>query len=420
MKPKTKKIVIVIPCLQGGGAERVATLIANSLTRRNSYSVYLVNLEKGLSYYLDQKVQRIVLTSLDGKENKHKKLIHFPYQLFKLWRTLKKIKPDAVISFMERSSFMLWLLGVENCIYSFRSFQSNHIYKEDTEKSISLLRIFVYNFFIKNAHRKAKLITVVSEQAKWDLVANYNVPKDKIKVIYNPCDIEYISERKTESLEKLGFIFEYPVIINVGRLVKSKGQWWLIRVFSKLKEKFSDLKLVILGDGDLKSYLISLAEDLGMKVYAWNRNILNDNYDIYFLGYQKNPFKFISRAKIFILTSLWEGFPNALVEAMACGVPVISADCKSGPREILAPNTDFLKDAKKPEFAEYGILMPTFEDRFVSAFEPLTEVEKVWVEIISKVLKNEDIRKGYSEKGLKRVYDFHINKVIKDWEKILI
>jgi Glycosyl transferases group 1. len=108
------------------------------------------------------------------------------------------------------------------------------------------------------------------------------------------------------------------------------------------------------------------------------------------------------------------------VEAMACGVPVISSDCRSGPREILAPNTDFNYQTQKPEFAEYGVLMPVFEIKYKTANEPLEEREIMWVETIGTLLNNDNLRKHYSEKAKRRAEDFRIEKIVEEWNRCLI
>jgi glycosyltransferase involved in cell wall biosynthesis len=258
----------------------------------------------------------------------------------------------------------------------------------------------------------------VSHGVKQSLT-NLGLEEEKIKVIYNPYPIDEIRELAKESLEAHEQIFKHPVLITVGRLTKPKGQWYLLRVFKALKEKHKDLKLVILGEGELKNYLVKLSEELGLKTYVWDRDALSESFDVYFLGFQKNPFKFIARSKLFVFSSLWEGFPNALVEAMACSVCVVSSDCRSGPREILAPNTDFNYQTQKPEFVEYGILMPVFDVKYKNAKEPFEEKEMMWVGIIDKLLEDESLRKNYSEKAKQRAEDFRIEKIVQEWKEIL-
>ncbi len=168
-----------------------------------------------------------------------------------------------------------------------------------------------------------------------------------------------------------------------------------------------------------KDYLVKLSEELGLKTYFWGKDELSESFDVYFLGFQQNPFKFIARSKLFVFSSLWEGFGNALVEAMACGVCVVSSDCRSGPREILAPNTDFTYQTKKPEFAEYGIIMPVFDVKYKTANEPLEEKEMMWVETVDRLLEDEGLRKNYSEKAKQSAEDFSIKKILIEWRNII-
>ncbi len=242
---------------------------------------------------------------------------------------------------------------------------------------------------------------------------------EKIITIYNPLDLTEINSKVREPLEHCEKIFNYPVIITSGRLTKQKAQWYLLRIFKELKRSYPELKLVILGDGELKNYLVTLSKELELKTFVGDKNTTSDTFDVYFLGFQKNPFKFIARSKLFVFPSLWEGFGNVLVEAMACGVPVVSSDCRSGPREILAPDTDFEYQTEKPEFAKYGVLMPVFKLKFKKANEPLDEIEKMWVEVISEFLQKENLRQEYAHKAKERATDFDIEKIIEEYRKVL-
>jgi len=168
-----------------------------------------------------------------------------------------------------------------------------------------------------------------------------------------------------------------------------------------------------------KDYLVKLSQERGLKTYVWGKDELSESFDVYFLGFQKNPFKFIAMSKLFVFSSLWEGFGNALVEAMACGVCVVSSDCRSGPREILTPNIDFNYQTQEPEFAEYGVLMPVFEVKYKSAEEPLGEREIMWIETIDRLIEDEGLRKHYSEKAKQRAEDFSIEKTLIEWRNIL-
>ena len=98
---------------------------------------------------------------------------------------------------------------------------------------------------------------------------------------------------------------------------------------------------------------------------------------------------------------------------------VVYSDYRSGPREILAPNTDFNYQTQKPEFAEYGVLMPVSEVKYKSANEPLEEREMMWVETIDKLLEDESLGKNYSEKAKQRAEDFRIEKIVQEWKEVL-
>ena len=148
--------------------------------------------------------------------------------------------------------------------------------------------------------------------------------RNKIEVIHNPIEIKRVQEISCEEVTH-NFFSEYeslPIIIAVGRLTKVKDFSTLIKAFSIVNKKIP-CRLIILGEGELRNELNSLAKDL---------NILNL---ISMPGFVENPYKYMKNSRIFVSSSLWEGFPNGLVEAMACGLHIIATDCEGGSAEIL-------------------------------------------------------------------------------------
>ena len=266
---------------------------------------------------------------------------------------------------------------------------------------------------------KADRIVVPGNGVKEDLEKYFELDHEKIEVVYNGYQKEAIQELSKEVMEELqaGIFSAGNSIISIGRLTKQKGQWHLIRAFSELKRTVPGSKLIILGEGNLRDYLVQLSRDCGNEVYCvWNgEDERIESSDILFLGFQKNPFKYIKRSSLFALPSLWEGLPNIVMEALHCGVPVIASDCRAGPREVLAPETDYRKEATTLEFAEYGILMPEFDGRFYSARDPLTKAEKSWVDVLAMVLTDDALRERYRERSAVRALDFTLERNRKQW-----
>ncbi|MCS7233885.1 MAG: glycosyltransferase [Synergistetes bacterium] len=408
--------LILIPHLGRGGAERVAVNLFKALGFDG-----FITFENLIDYPMPE--EKVFCINSPASQSLFKKFLNLPFRIYRIRKIKKKLKPNLTISLLEPANLynLLTKFPEERIFVSFRSNYTLDILNSPfwgqglTKKVV----VALYKLAFKLIYNKADVLVAASESVKWDMVKNYNIDPYKIKVIYNPIYFDEISLGVREDLGEHCGIFSYPVLITVGRLTKAKGQWYLLRIFKALKCDFPDLKLVILGDGELKGYLVKLSEELNLRTYLWDRDELSSGFDVYFLGFHRNPFKFVSNSALFLFPSLWEGLPNVLVEALACGVPVISSDCRSGPREVLAPDTDFEYQTEVPEFADYGVLMPVFDGSFKGASEPLDDKERMWVDVVKKLLLDEGLRKGYSQKGKERAKDFDIKVIAKKWQEIL-
>lgn len=396
-----KKIAILIGSLSGGGAERVVSNLSLHLNKEIERSIIIYSCEDIVYPYKGELIR--IKPCKRGEVKGWFRKLYYLYKYVNAVRGIKqKCKIQVCISFLLVPNLINILSGSEKRVISVRDY---------TTKNIRGIYGKAYALLIRLFYNNADLIVAVSQGVKTDLINNYNVDGKKVQVIYNPYDIEKIQKLMNEDLhDRYKPIFENQVIISVGRLTHIKGQRNLIRAFSKVKKQNTKAKLVLLGEGELEDELRIIVKKLN----------LDD--DIYFLGFQGNPFQFIHNSSVFVLPSLTEGFPNALVEAMACDIPVISTDCKAGPREILAPDSDYVKKINTIEYAPYGILVPVCDGDGNShdVINPLTPQENILADSIIKLLEDQNLRENYSLMAKKRANDFKIDNIIPHWEKIIL
>lgn len=387
-----KNIAIIVPSLKGGGAERVVSLLSQELSKK--YNLYLIVFDsEEMSFEYGGK-----LIDIDIKS--HSNIFMKTYNVFKRAYRVRKIKKkykiQSSISFLGSANIVNILSRVnEKTIVSIHS-------NLDTEKKIILgsMNKLIYN--------KSDKVIGVSKGIINNLINNYKLSDEKVGYIYNPVNLSNIEQISREEVYCNNVFNQNDfTIVNMGRLTNAKGQWHLIRALSHVKREIRNIKLLILGQGELEDYLRDLVKKVGL------------NNNVVFLGYQKNPFKYIRKTDLFVLSSLYEGFSNAIIEAMACGTPIISTDCRSGPREIIAPGTDIEYKAKDIEYCEYGVLVPVCDGIYYDYNAPLTREEKLLAESIIKLYKDKRLRKHYSDKGKERVKDFDIENIVKEWVELI-
>lgn len=206
--------------------------------------------------------------------------------------------------------------------------------------------------FVKQFYPTADKIIAVSDGVKQDLIDNFYVNKNNIKRIYNPVISNDIQDLSLESVNHNWFNKKkLPVILGVGRLLSQKDWPTLIRSFALL-QNYLEARLIILGEGKQRDYLEELIDIFGLRQY------------VDMPGYVANPYAYMSKADLFVLTSKYEGLGNVIIEALACGCPVVSTNCPSGPAEIL-------------QYGKFGKLLPVgdYESIAYAMFESLIDYQ---------------------------------------------
>ena len=378
---KKTKIIFLLTSLNKGGGERVASEL--SLNLPDWIEITIVLLKNQVSFPYKGK---LVFLNLPIGNSFLSRVYCLFLAMYRFKKITKEERPDYVVSFGAPANAINVLMSKKS-ILRIDSFMSS---------TCKGLEGAINKMLIKLLYNKSEKIISVSKEIADDLINNFGILKDKIEVIYNPIGIQEIHHLAKESLEPAHEeIFKSPVVISMGRLGREKNYRSLVKVFQEVKNKVTEAKLVIMGEGELKQELQRLIKDLD----------LSDS--VYLLGWQENPFKLLAKSKVFVLCSLWEGLPNAILEAMASGLPVISVDCRSGPREILAPKTEASQKAQNIEYEEFGILTPAFG---------VENSEAMLQQAIIKVLTDKRMADDLAKKSHQRAQDFDVRSIIRSWD----
>ena len=402
---KRIRVTCVIYSLKGGGAERCMTDLVNNLEKQG-YDVTLMILEKNTpAYSLSSEIKRIYhppyipyptyalpsslvtseeywyqeiirTRSLQGIRQRFArkvKIIHFYIsflfqrkieRFFPLRKVLQDTEPDVVISFMDITNILvsrsLVVSGIPVIVVERtdpRYYKMPHKWK--------IMRFIFYSF-------TAKVIVQTAEVCNW--FKRYCYPWN-IGFIPNPVFPPNIFDRAS----KPNFFILEKSIIALGNLTDVKRFNLLIDAFAKIASQFPDWQVTILGEGKLRSELEQQIQKLNLE------------QRVYLPGRIKNPTQILHHADLFVLTSEYEGFPNALLEAMSCGVAPISFDCPSGPRAIIRHDID-------------GLLVPS------------GNIEKLSI-AMADLMQHEEKRKQFSQKATKVLERFDSQRIMQLWEQ---
>ncbi|WP_405571302.1 glycosyltransferase [Winogradskyella sp. Asnod2-B02-A] len=369
---------ILIYSLSGGGAERQASYILDYCSK-NNIDVHLILMNTTIKYELPEGLQIHYIEKSDASESGVLKALKIPIIAYKYSRLLKKLKITHSVSLLTRPNFINVIaskltsykfkvitneLAFPTLQYSYKGFQSNF------NKTL-----------IKSLYKKSDMVIGNSEGNAIDLITNFKVPSERMEVVHNPIDLE-----KIYNIEPIDSFFDDKKfnMITLGRLDKGKNHIMLINAIHKLQNPL--LRLYIFGIGPMQEELEQLIEKLDI------------NAQVFLMGFDPNPYKYLKSANLFIFGSNHEGFPNVLLEAMACGLPILSTNCQSGPSEIMKLET--VKDDIM--VTDYGILVPIKNTELMAKG-------------IRYFVNNKAFTEDCKANGKRRIEDFEKDKILKEY-----
>ncbi|NTQ65429.1 glycosyltransferase [Enterococcus faecium] len=361
---KSKKIMFVIPTLGTGGAERVATILANNLSKIYDIEFFVIE-NSNVKRYPINKCVGIKEAGIKVKRgNKFRSIINYIFTFHKqrlaLKNEIKRFSPDIIISFLPKADML---------VYSIKKSKMSWI---SSERNDPMSRSQVERFLLNHIYKRTSVLVCQTKK-----ICEYYLKTGvtRVCVIRNPLILSICQNNTVD--------FEEKFIVSVGRLDKQKNYELLIKAFTraKLNAKFQE-KLYILGDGPHRQKLKKMIYDLNM------------SDEVILLGRKSNVNEYLKNATAFVMSSDYEGLPNALIEAMAMGLPVISTDFYTGAASELI-------DEKN------GLLVPVGD---------IEKMEKAIVEIMKKP---KPILKAMGRVSKKRVIGLDVDSIIKEWARLI-
>ncbi|MGQ9625471.1 MAG: glycosyltransferase [Anaerolineae bacterium] len=362
------RVLFVIPSLEGGGAERACVNLLRHLDRsRFEPSLALFRRE---GPYLDDVPSDVTVYDLGGGNTRDLRV------LFRLARLVRDARPAVLFSIMRYSNLIALLAAsLARCEVKVAINEQNRLREEFATYGWGWAK----GIAVRWLYPRADAITAISQGIREELIRGFGLPEDKVSVIYNPVYLDGIQALGRDSPNHPWFNGNLPVVLAAGRLHPQKGFAYLIRAFQRVSSCLP-ARLLILGEGPERGKLEALIAELRLEE------------SVALLGFQRNPYSFMAKAAVFVLSSLYEGFGNVLVEAMALGVPVVATRCPSGPEEIIEDGLD-------------GLLVPVADEERLA-------------EAILRVLTEKELAAKFRQRGPERVRAFDASHIASQYASL--
>ncbi len=370
-----KNIAFLTPDLRSGGSERVASRLTKLFS--DKYNIYYIIFDDtDKSYEVDAE---LINLNIPATHNFVKKVMNLLRRAAAIRRICREKNIEVVFSFTPSSNISLRFANPKcRWVGSCRGFEDLETNTADYHKMIEAGGEILFNAREMEEYYKSK----------------YPMDADKCHTIENLVDCRHIVDMSKEELtgEEQKFFDSHKVVSTVGILSQHKGHWDLFKSFELLKEKVPDAGLVLVGHrGIFEEQLKDMAK----------RNKYAD--DILLTGYSANPFKYVAKSDVYAMSSISEGFPNALIEAMTCGTAVVTTACATGPAEILYDEYRVTRPTKW-EKADNGIITPTFDGIPDFDYNNKNWSHGQFADALAAMLTDDGMRKSYEEKGYKRAW----------------
>lgn len=355
------KIAFVLPALNMGGAQRVVTVLANALVRH--YDVFIITFTNTKRYYsLDDNITLInCVDKIDPSKSAFQAIKSNFILIKRIHSIVKKHKIDLLIGFLTSANIITTLVA-NFCNLPVIISERNNPYSQKISKIWELMRSFTYP--------RANFVVVQTETIK--SFYSGKIKEDRLRILPNPISPELTYQRNANTKKE-------NLILNAGRLTDQKAQDVLIKAFARIEK--TDWKLIIAGEGSNREKYEKLIQELGL------------GEKVLLLGRQKNIYALYNKSRIFAFSSIYEGFPNALIEAMHFGLACVSTDCPTGPSELI-------EDGKN------GYLVPMNDD-------------EAFAEKLTVLMNDSEESEAFGKLAKKAVEKLEVNTVAEKWNQLI-